>query len=947
MGVRHSQSRLQNSIHVLPQVSWYQGNSSCGSVCSGANGRSRDSLAKGCHTKSSLSSSGVLFNLFPGPKENRRSQTNIEFETNKWVHRKNNIQNGNNSISYSRPGARVLDGFNRFKRCLFSYSHPSKPLSVSKVFDFGSGLRVQGSSLWANNFSQSVHKGVSSSHGVSQVSRHNTIPISRRHFGSSSVPGTVVSVSTTSSAPVVGSGLHHKCQEVTSCSHSGLNISGSKVSNQSQHHFIAPGQSRGNVTLDKTLESGCVSQSQILVNGVRSNVFHGSNGSQSKNKNKTHTVVSKKSLEQEKTSFKSQNHGNKRSVSSTSVVETHSKPIIRFAPIPSSNTGCSHDRCLFKRLGGCVEGGGWGASKSHVSRDLVPTTSQSSHQYSRIQGSISSPSILSHSTSKQDSSHKVRQFNSLCLHKKHGGHSVSTDVSRGHVPMGMVLAGEHSSALPAHTRNRQLSGGRLVPTAVSSQGMESALQGCHNTVSGVGQAGHRPLCLHTQQQVAQFLHSLSLSNCSCSRRVYNQLGDFASGLCLPSHLSHSQGVGQSAQRTCQVNSDSSTLATEKLVFSLASHVGGNTTSTSSMDGPVVSEQVVPSSSSSSEIGCMENQRNHFRAQGFSDKVISTMLHSRKSSTKSLYNAKWLRFSNWCGKWGVNPSQASIQLICQFLQHLFDKGFQYTTIAGYVSAISLGHRHFTSTSLGSCVAVKQFLKGVFRLRPSIKTIVPRWDLNIVLEALLHFPYEPLESASLQALTWKVVFLVAITSAARVSELQALDSRPELLKLFDSKVVMRANPAFLPKVLNSAYMAREIVLSVFNPSDCDISFKLLCPVRALKVYLAKTETIRKDHNLFVSYAAGHVGYKVTPPTISRWIRDTICQSYDHAGLQIPRSQVRAHSTRAVASTLANIAGVSPIELCQAAMWSSSSVFARFYRLDMFATKGFVDPVLSTVL
>ena len=83
-------------------------------------------------------------------------------------------------------------------------------------------------------------------------------------------------------------------------------------------------------------------------------------------------------------------------------------------------------------------------------------------------------------------------------------------------------------------------------------------------------------------------------------------------------------------------------------------------------------------------------------------------------------------------------------------------FQFTTIAGYVFAISLGHEHFTSTSFGSCVAVKQFLKGVFRLRFSVKTIVPRWDLNIVLEALLHFPYEPLESASLQALTWKVVF-----------------------------------------------------------------------------------------------------------------------------------------------------------------------------------------------
>ena len=108
---------------------------------------------------------------------------------------------------------------------------------------------------------------------------------------------------------------------------------------------------------------------------------------------------------------------------------------------------------------------------------------------------------------------------------------------------------------------------------------------------------------------------------------------------------------------------------------------------------------------------------------FSDEVISTILHSRKPSIKSLYNAQWLRFSNWCSKRGVNPLLASIQLICQFVQHLFDTSFQYSTIVGYVFAISIGHKHFTSTSFGSCVAIKQFLKDVFRLLPSVKPLFP--------------------------------------------------------------------------------------------------------------------------------------------------------------------------------------------------------------------------------
>ena len=56
------------------------------------------------------------------------------------------------------------------------------------------------------------------------------------------------------------------------------------------------------------------------------------------------------------------------------------------------------------------------------------------------------------------------------------------------------------------------------------------------------------------------------------------------------------------------------------------------------------------------------------------------------------------------------------------------------------------------------------------------------------------FEPLESATLHFLTWEVVFLVAITSSATVSELRALDCRPELLHSFTDRVVLRANLVF---------------------------------------------------------------------------------------------------------------------------------------------------------
>ena len=58
------------------------------------------------------------------------------------------------------------------------------------------------------------------------------------------------------------------------------------------------------------------------------------------------------------------------------------------------------------------------------------------------------------------------------------------------------------------------------------------------------------------------------------------------------------------------------------------------------------------------------------------------------------------------------------------------------------------------------------------RPRVMPVLPQWDLGIVLEALSKPPYEPLWEASLKHLTFKTVFLLAMASAGRRSELQAL-------------------------------------------------------------------------------------------------------------------------------------------------------------------------------
>ena len=57
-------------------------------------------------------------------------------------------------------------------------------------------------------------------------------------------------------------------------------------------------------------------------------------------------------------------------------------------------------------------------------------------------------------------------------------------------------------------------------------------------------------------------------------------------------------------------------------------------------------------------------------------------------------------------------------------------------------------------------------------PRLTPVLPQWDLGIVLEALSKPTYGPLGEASLKHLTLKTVFLLAMASPGRPSELQAL-------------------------------------------------------------------------------------------------------------------------------------------------------------------------------
>lgn len=123
-------------------------------------------------------------------------------------------------------------------------------------------------------------------------------------------------------------------------------------------------------------------------------------------------------------------------------------------------------------------------------------------------------------------------------------------------------------------------------------------------------------------------------------------------------------------------------------------------------------------------------------------------------------------------------QALIPFILGCLKHLKQIGLAISSIKVHLAAISTFHPGTFACSIFAGPMVSCFLKGLDRLYPPVRNLIPAWDLNLVLTRLMGSPFEPLASCSFLYLSWKIATRNAITSARRVSELKALTSDPRI-------------------------------------------------------------------------------------------------------------------------------------------------------------------------
>ena len=352
------------------------------------------------------------------------------------------------------------------------------------------------------------------------------------------------------------------------------------------------------------------------------------------------------------------------------------------------------------------------------------------------------------------------------------------------------------------------------------------------------------------------------------------------------------------------------------------------------------------SSGPSSAPCLASEGSDLLLSSCDQAVVHTVLNARAPSTRALYANRWRLFCGWCEGQHVDPATCSVPVLLRYLQTLLDRGLQPNTVKVYLAAISARHVPVDGRTLWSHPWVGSFLKGAVRLHPPHVTRVPSWDLPMVLEALCSYPFEPLGQAGLKWLSVKTAFLLAITSAKRVGELHALSVAEECIRWSGdgSGVALWPNPSFLPKRISAFHVNRPVTLAAFVPQpgaeELLLGGRWLCPVRALKQYIATTTDFRKSDALFLCYGGHRKGCAVSKQRLSHWVVDAVLQAYSRRGLPAP--PVWCHSTRSVSTSWAALRGVPLADICAAAAWASPCTFARFYRLNVAC-----PPVAAAVL
>ena len=285
---------------------------------------------------------------------------------------------------------------------------------------------------------------------------------------------------------------------------------------------------------------------------------------------------------------------------------------------------------------------------------------------------------------------------------------------------------------------------------------------------------------------------------------------------------------------------------------------------------------------------------------YDEEVVANLLdHLAKSSIRQ-YQSAWKRFQDWLPE---GTQDISLPLVLKFLVHCSKKlasSSVLTIRAALALPLSEGfglnfeHKHFAMLA-----------KAAFRKKPPAQKVVPSWSLDNALKALAR---KRIKSNDKLSRFKKALFLVACASSNRASELAAIHR---------SRIEIRQNAALLPVRPGFLFKNQAQFHSPSLMDIPDLPGSALCPVKALKEYLADTSD-SLESGLFLHPSSGKT---LNAGRLAYFLAKAI-------DWLVPEALGKAHDTRKLSTSKAFCAGISAHQLVSAGSWRSTNTFAKRY-------------------
>ena len=283
-------------------------------------------------------------------------------------------------------------------------------------------------------------------------------------------------------------------------------------------------------------------------------------------------------------------------------------------------------------------------------------------------------------------------------------------------------------------------------------------------------------------------------------------------------------------------------------------------------------------------------KNSLERQGYSKDSVRFILSRLKDSTDNRYQFVWTKFLDYLSENNINHNCISAKDVVNFLSYhasAFNKA--YNTIGVYKCAIFTPLYYKYNINLRKNIRVSDFMQGLFALNPPPKKFnTPKWDISLVLNFLKSPQFEPLDEVPWKHCIMKTLFLLMLSSGRRISDIAALTREVFYL---DECVQIVWVDGYRAKNHRQDFIPMDPLIMEL---DSEVSSELLlCPVRALNIYLHRSFFTRPDNDDML--------WSVRQSTLSLYFKELINDAFKFNGNPAVDLPISTHQCRKFAASL----------------------------------------------